>query len=83
MGLIRIVIILLLGYLAWQLIKATLARTRRLRSPAGEREAQQSETMLPCAQCGVHVPASQALQHRNLAFCCQAHQQDYLADHGD
>lgn len=82
MGLIRILIILALAYLAWQLIKATLRRTGRLRGP-GSGEAQSGEKMLPCAGCGVHVPSSEAFQYRDLAFCCQAHQQDYLADHRD
>jgi uncharacterized protein len=83
MGLIRILIILVLAYLAWQLIKTTLARTARLRGPGNDRDGASGEKMVPCARCGVHVPAGEAVQHRNLAFCSQAHQDDFLADHGD
>lgn len=83
MGLIRILIILVLAYLAWQLIKATLTRTGLLRGPDTRNKAEAGEKMLPCARCGVHVPSSQAFRYRDLAFCSEAHQQDYLADPGD
>ena len=83
MGLIRIVIILALAYLGWQLIKATLTRTGYLRGPDRSANTQSGEKMLPCARCGVHVPSSEAFQYRNLAFCCQAHQQAYLNDPGE
>lgn len=81
MGLIRILIILALAWLCWQLIKTTLRRMGQLRPPSDNRDEHTGEKMLPCARCGVHVPASEAFQYRNLAFCCQAHQQDYLDDH--
>ena len=83
MGLIRIVIIVALAWLAWQLIKATLRRTGRLRGPGQRNKAEAGEKMLPCARCGVHVPASESFRYRDLAFCSQAHQQEYLSDHSD
>ncbi|MDB5822726.1 MAG: hypothetical protein JWR21_1430 [Herminiimonas sp.] len=31
------------------------------------------ERMLPCARCGVHVPASEALLAGDEAYCCIEH----------
>ena len=31
------------------------------------------ERMLPCAKCGVHVPASEAVLAGGRAYCCAAH----------
>lgn len=31
------------------------------------------EHMLPCMACGLHVPATEALQGRTGFYCCSAH----------
>lgn len=42
----------------------------RRRTAAGGKT---SEAMLQCAQCGVHVPSSEALLSGTRAYCCSAH----------
>jgi len=79
MGLIRLLIIAALIYLAWRVVKNLL-------SQAGNRDnapnsGQNAQAMLKCAQCGVHVPAPEAFTHNSLHFCCQEHQRLYLEHH--
>lgn len=82
MGLVRLIIIIALGWLIWQLIKSTLARTGRGGAPP-PRDYHAGERMLRCAHCGVHVPASTAFHQGDQAFCSQAHQRAYLEAHHD
>jgi uncharacterized protein len=35
------------------------------------------EDMVPCAQCGLHVPKSEALRFKDQYFCSDRHLQDY------
>lgn len=82
MGLIRLIIIIALVYVAWRLVKATLAQGRRTGpSATPDKDRERMERMLPCARCGVHVPESEALLHDDKAFCSQQHQREYLEDH--
>lgn len=46
-------------------------------SPAGP------EAMLRCAECGVHLPASQALPGKGGSFCSAAHRQAFEARAGE
>jgi uncharacterized protein len=40
----------------------------------------ESEAMLQCAQCGIYIPASEALtDHDGAAFCCDAHRVQHAA----
>jgi uncharacterized protein len=41
----------------------------------------QHEQMVACAQCGLHVPASDALPGRGGAFCSEAHRSAYERAH--
>ncbi|RJG15957.1 hypothetical protein D4A39_15920 [Alcanivorax profundi] len=77
MGLIRLLIIAALIYLAWRAAKRLLA------GPQGKPPATptQSQNMLKCQQCGVHVPANEAFSHNGKHFCCQDHQRQYLEHH--
>lgn len=52
---------------------ARMSRRRALppKPPAGE--VPRHETMLACAQCGVHLPRSDALPGRGGVFCNEAH----------
>jgi uncharacterized protein len=44
---------------------------------AGERPP---ETMVCCAHCQLHVPASEAVYRGDKAYCCEAHAQMPAAD---
>lgn len=68
----------LLGYLAWRLMAALQRKAaRRMSSQQGDRPAPgtalRDERIVPCAHCGVHVPASEAVTDGGLSFCSSAH----------
>jgi uncharacterized protein len=44
-------------------------RTADARAPAGTPQ----EPMVQCAQCGVHVPAGEAIAFRGLHYCRRSH----------
>jgi uncharacterized protein len=39
------------------------------------------QSMLACAECGVHLPAQDALPGRGGQFCCAAHRTAFEARH--
>ena len=67
-----IAVVLLLGWLLF-------GSSRRRRDERGSKDAPASgrggkvEEMLACAHCGVHLPASQALQFDGRSYCGAAH----------
>jgi uncharacterized protein len=55
---------------------------RRVRPPAsGEPAAPPRQTMLACAQCGLHLPRDEALPGRGGVFCSEAHRAEYERAH--
>ncbi len=70
-------------YLIWLLVALAvvvwLKRARAALSGApgkadNSSRRRESEAMLQCAQCGIHIPASEALTDRSgVAFCCDEH----------
>ncbi|MCG8392408.1 MAG: hypothetical protein MI745_04935 [Pseudomonadales bacterium] len=81
MGLIRLLIIAALLYLAWRVGKRLLEQARQGRNSAQDNSSRGPQAMLKCAQCGVHVPSPEAFSHNGLHFCCQEHQRRYLEHH--
>ncbi|MDX1804906.1 MAG: PP0621 family protein [Alcanivorax sp.] len=81
MGFIRLLIIGLLLYLAWRVVKQLLpgAPSSTSQNPSHSDDA--PEQMVKCMQCGVHVPASEAFSYRGQHFCSQEHQRQYLEHH--
>ena len=60
------------------------ARRARPREPQG-REAppqQQPTAMLRCAECGMHLPADEALPGKGGVFCSGAHRASFEARQG-
>jgi hypothetical protein len=41
--------------------------------PADEAANSHAERMLACAQCGLHVPQSEAVMRAGQPYCCTAH----------
>lgn len=80
MGLIRLLIIAALIYIAWRVFKNLLSRSQQVDPPAANQQRQ--ELMRKCAQCGIHVPDHEAFSHNGRHFCSQEHQRLYL-DHHD
>jgi uncharacterized protein len=77
-----LLLLLLLGLLAF-LLGVKRARPRRpAASPPARPPAPQ--TMLSCAQCGLHLPRDEALPGRGGVFCSADHRSAYeAAHHGD
>jgi len=78
------VLMAFVGFLAWRLIgvlqrKSEAARRARSggSSPGGpdsvDRKALADERIVPCAHCGVHFPASEAVEEGGRHYCCDAH----------
>jgi uncharacterized protein len=55
-------------------------RGHRGTEPApGDAEVKAPEAMLRCAECGLHLPASQSLPGRGGVFCSTQHRQQFEA----
>lgn len=60
-------------------------RVKRERPPeeaAPDAPKKNPETMLRCVECGLHLPASQALPGKGGSFCSAAHRQAFEARGG-
>jgi uncharacterized protein len=73
-----ILVVLAVVVLLW-LLRGTFGRAR----PTGPRpgKATGPQSMLACAQCGVHLPANEALPGRGGVFCGDAHRAAFEKAH--
>lgn len=78
MGRLLFVLLLAIGVLLWWKHRQRGARGDAAR-PQAPREPASPETMVRCAECGVHLPASQALPGRGGVFCSQEHRERFEA----
>lgn len=72
----RILFFVLLGiaaYVAWRWVRLQQSRPQdgAARPPA----APAAEPMVRCAQCGVHLPRSEAITTAGQLYCCEEHRQ--------
>lgn len=73
-GLIRLILILLLVWVAWRLLKQTLLSGPGQGSSEGKEGSSNSATrMVKCEQCGVHLPEAEAVREEQNFFCGQSH----------
>ncbi len=67
----------LLAWLALIIVAVWLYRkkNRATAAPPTDQPSQlgDAEKMLSCAQCGVYIPASEAIQKQGQYFCCEQH----------
>lgn len=70
MGLIRLIIIAILIWLAIRAVRWAIAHYARLpqRPPRPK-----VPRMLPCARCGVHVPEHEAIVRDGNVYCSEEH----------
>jgi uncharacterized protein len=71
-------LVFLLILLGIYLIRRAVLRPPGPSPRAGEPvrpDAVSAERMIECAQCGLHVPESEAVTGEGLSFCCEAHRQ--------
>jgi uncharacterized protein len=73
------IILFLVGVfvLLW-LLRGGMSRRPRAEQPA---PPQAPQTMLACAQCGVHLPRDEALPGRGGVFCGEAHRAAFEIAH--
>lgn len=77
MALFRLLFFLALGYLIYRL-------WRVLRRPFVDDDRQiagQSEAIVRCEYCDLHVPKHEALTDGTRTFCCREHQQAFQRKH--
>lgn len=66
----KVILLLLLGvaFVVW-----VLGGYRRRLDRSTERPPAEGEKMVRCAQCGLHLPASESVSDRGLHFCSTEH----------
>ena len=74
MILVRLLMLLLIGWIGWRILRLLTRQAPRLQDPV-------VEDMVPCALCAVHLPRHDAIRHGEQWFCSEAHRADYLARH--
>ena len=67
-GVGKIILFLVIAFVVYALIKGA-GRTAKRR----ENGARQPESMVACAQCGVNLPRSEALEAAGRYFCSEEH----------
>ena len=71
-----VLVVVAVAVLLW-LLRGTFESARK----AGGRVEETPAPMLACAQCGVHLPANEALPGRGGVFCGDAHRSAFEAAH--
>lgn len=67
--------LLMLGLLAWILVSILRKKltNHTNKQPPGSKDAKPAEAVIPCQYCGVHIPQSSAISHKQQYFCSQQH----------
>lgn len=63
------------AYLAWRWWWRQSLRGEAPPGPAA-RGSGEAEAMIACRQCGLNVPASEAVRSGAHAYCCEEHRRD-------
>lgn len=78
--LLRLLLLLLVAWLVWLTWRKLKPRDENAAPPsAPQAPTNGPEAMRRCAECGVHLPDSQALPGRGGHFCSTAHRERYEA----
>lgn len=64
---IRLLLLGLLGWLAYKVIRRYLAQ------PGGAQPETTHGDMVQCAHCGIHTPKQEAIAYQGKFYCCQDH----------
>jgi len=74
MNLIRLILLAVLFWLAFSVIKRWLQQhSARQRTPSASAKAVAQERMVKCVYCGLHVPESEAVRSNGLNYCSIEH----------
>ena len=76
MPLLRLILLLLIGFIAWKAYRLFLSRrTQQPPTPP-------LQDMVRCTVCDIHVPAASAVRCESKSFCNEAHRREFLARSG-
>ncbi len=70
-----LIVLLLVMVVAWRWRTGRSSAQQTQRRQRAARDAATPQDMVRCAQCGVHLPQSDALPGKRGAYCCSAHRQ--------
>lgn len=83
MFILRLIIFIAIVWAGFRLLK--IYNQKKLEAKKGEDKAERSssdsEQMVQCRYCNLHLPQNDAVKHENLWFCCHEHK-DHFLDHG-
>jgi uncharacterized protein len=79
MGRLLFVLLLLVGIVLWWKLRQRGAAKPPSEAAKPSAATGEPESMLRCAECGVHLPASQALPGKGGVFCSGAHRERFEA----
>jgi uncharacterized protein len=69
----RLLLWVVLAVAAWWLFKPRRAIAPTRASAQADAQARAPETMVDCAACDLHFPASEAVRDGARLYCCTAH----------
>jgi uncharacterized protein len=73
MGFIRILIIIIVIFLLWQLYFRIKRQGEKARP---QLKQQPSIPMLRCQHCGTHIPENEAIKSPKGVYCCEQHRRE-------
>ncbi|HEB86739.1 MAG TPA: hypothetical protein ENI68_06975 [Gammaproteobacteria bacterium] len=73
MGLVRLVVMFIIAWLIYSLTCRWLASLDQPRDHKKPGRPAKIETMVCCADCGLHVPQNEALQAQGKYYCSDEH----------
>ncbi len=88
---VRAIVFLLFVILVFLILKFTLNRVIEIRQRNREAEQKTDEkkpsdsdpqSMVRCAECGIHLPQSEAFYDGKDTFCSEGHMRDFHKKHG-
>lgn len=69
----RLIFILIIIALVYWLLTSYRRRINKPTDTAKPADTAQTQDMVSCAHCGVHLPKGESLQVDGKYFCCEAH----------
>ncbi len=79
----RFLVILAVVAVVYLLLKSRHAGGRGAQPSAPPEQQPPAEDMVRCAQCGVHLPRSEAIMAAGKFYCCEAHRRAYQSSSND
>ncbi len=70
----KLLVLVLVVLVAYAFVKALAAKGR---ASGAEPKAHAGERMVPCSQCGLNLPESEALTEGTRYFCCDEHRRQF------